>query len=153
MRKLIVITLFLLTNLLNAQIRIMDVGDGWKTKVEMALEVVKNYDEEKYQQINNHCDEIGYWNGQFSTTEDGNKIILSRKEMDNNSINNIACAIVHESRHLMLEKSESKWDENFQEFMCYDYELNFAKKIPNIEKWLIDHIISMREKYVKIISL
>lgn len=131
----------------------MDVGDGWKTKVEMALELIKNYDDEKYQQITNHCKEIGYWNGQFSTTEDGNKIILSRKEMDNNSINNIACAIVHESRHLMLDKSESKWDENFQEFMCYDYELNFAIKIPNIEKWLIDHIIYMREKYVKIISL
>lgn len=153
MKKLIVFTLFLLSNLLNAQVRVMDVGDGWKTKVETALELIKTYDTEKYQQIINYCEEIGYWNGQFSTTEDGNKIILSRKEMENNSINNIACAIVHESRHLMLEKSDSKWDENFQEFMCYDYELNFANKIPNIEKWLLDHIISMRDKYVKIISL
>ena len=71
--------------------------------------------------------------------------------MNHNSINNIACILVHESRHLMIESGNPKWDENFIEFMCYDYELNFAKKIPNIESWIIQHISSMREKYLKII--
>ena len=55
--------------------------------------------------------------------------------MNHISVNNIACILVHESRHLMIEKADPKWDENFIEFMCYDYELNFAKKIPNMENW------------------
>lgn len=153
MKKLIVLILLLLPIFTFGQIRVLDVGDGWKTKVESALQVIKKTDREKYKNLTTYCKEIGFWNGNFSTTEDGNKIILSRKELNNESVNNIACAIVHESRHLMLEKAQTKWDENFQEFMCYDYELNFAKKIPNIEKWLLLHIEKMRNKYAKIISV
>lgn len=152
MKNLIVFILLLLPNLIFGQIKILDVGDGWKAKVESALQVIKKTDKEKYEKLTVYCKEIGFWNGNFSTTEDGNKIILSKKELTHGSINNIACAIVHESRHLMLEKSGVGWDENFQEFMCYDYELDFAKKIPNIEKWLLDHIKIMRNKYAKIIS-
>jgi hypothetical protein len=152
MKKLIVLILLLLPNFIFGQIRVLDVGDGWKSKVESALQVIKKYDKDKYENVNSYCKEIGFWNGNFSTTEDGNKIILSKKELSHGSINNIACAIVHESRHLMIEKSGAGWDENFQEFMCYDYELTFAKKIPNIEKWLLDHIKAMRNKYAKIIS-
>lgn len=152
MKKLIVLILLLLPIFTFGQIRVLDVGDGWKTKVESALQVIKKTDREKYKNLTTYCKEIGFWNGNFSTTEDGNKIILSRKELNNKSINNIACAIVHESRHLMLEESGVGWDENFQEFMCYDYELKFAKKVPNIEKWLLNHIRDMRNKYAKIIS-
>jgi hypothetical protein len=151
MKNLIVIFLLLLPNLVFGQIKVLDVGDGWKNKVELALQVIKKYDPEKYNKLITYCDEIGFWGGSFSTTE-GNKIILSRTELNNKSINNIACALVHESRHIMLEKSGTTWDENFQEFMCYDYELNFALKIPNIENWLLDHIRIMRNKYAKIIS-
>jgi len=152
MKKLIVLLLLLLPNFTFGQIKIIDVGNGWKNKVESALVVIKKYDQEKYDKLIQNCKEIGFWNGKFSTTENGDKIILSRLEMENKSINNIACAIVHESRHLMLEKSKTGWDENFQEFWCYDYELNFALKIPNLEKWLLEHIRFMRNKYAKIIS-
>jgi hypothetical protein len=151
MKKLIVLFVLLLPNLLFGQIKVLDVGDGWKNKVELALQVVKKYDQEKYNKLVTYCKEVGFWNGKYSTTE-GDKIILSRIELNNKSINNIACTLVHESRHIMLEKSGTKWDENFQEFMCYDYELNFALKIPNIENWLLDHIRIMRNKYAKIIS-
>jgi hypothetical protein len=153
MKKLIVLLLLLLPNLSFGEIKIIDVGNGWKNKVEDALVVIKKYDSEKYNKLVENCKEIGFWGGKFSTTESGDKIILSRSEMNDGSINNIACAIVHESRHLMLEKSQTTWDENLQEFWCYDYELNFALKIPNIEKWLLEHIRFMRNKYAKIISI
>jgi len=151
MKKLIVLFLILIPNLVFGQIKVLDVGDGWKNKVELALQVVKKYDQEKYNKLTTYCSEIGFWGGSYSTTE-GDKIILSKIELNNKSINNIACALVHESRHIMLEKSGTTWDKNFQEFMCYDYELNFALKIPNVEKWLLDHIRIMRNKYAKIIS-
>lgn len=153
MKKLILVTMFFIPILINGQIMVMDVGNGWKNKVENSLQLIKKYDLEKYNNLIENCKEIGYWNGEFSTTENGDKIILSRTEMNNSSVNNIACAIVHESRHLMLEKTQTPWDENFQEFMCYDYELNFAMKIPSIEKWLLDHIRIMRDKYCKIVSI
>lgn len=153
MKNFLVFSFFLVPLFTFAQIRVLDVGNGWNVKVWSALEVIKKTDLEKYDRVIIHCKEIGFWNGNFSTIEDGNKIILSKTELDYGSINNIACTIVHESRHLMLEKSQTKWDKDFEEFMCYDYELNFAMKIDNIEKWLIEHIIDTRNKYAKIISL
>lgn len=153
MKTFVVLSFFLIPLFTFAQIRVLDIGNGWKTKVESALDVIKNTDLEKYDRVIIHCKEIGFWDGNFSTTEGGNKIILSKAELDYGSINNIACTIVHESRHLIIEKSQTKWDKDFEEFMCYDYELNFAMKIDNIEKWLIEHIIHKRNKYAKIISL
>jgi len=153
MKNLLVFYFFLIPLFTFGQIRVLDVGDGWKIKVESALDVIKKTDLEKYDRVIIHCEEIRFWNGNFSTTEDGNKIILTKKELDYGSINNIACTIVHESRHLMLEKLQTEWDEDFQEFMCYNYELNFAVKIDNIEKCLIEHITNTRNKYAKIITL
>jgi len=152
MKKMIVITLVCLSFITKGQILVIDAGEGWKPKVDSALTVIQTHDTHSYENLVRYCKEIGYWNGDYSTTEEGSKIIISRKEMNNKSINNIACVLVHESRHLMIERANPKWDENFIEFMCYDYEFNFARKIPNIENWLIQHIISMREKYLNIIQ-
>lgn len=152
MKKLFVIIFYIFSFIAKGQIMVIDAGDGWKSKVDSAISIIQKYDSNAYGNLINYCKEIGYWNGDFSTTEEGSKIIISRKEMNHISVNNIACILVHESRHLMIEKADPKWDENFIEFMCYDYELNFAKKIPNMENWVLQHITSMREKYVKIIQ-
>jgi len=39
--------------------------------------------------------------------------------------------------HLFFIKN--KLDQIKEEKICYDYELNFLLKIPNVEPWLIKH--------------
>lgn len=118
------------------QIKIDDVGDGWKGKVQQALDTIKKYDCPKYNLLTQQCKGIGYWLGSFSTTE-GNKILISTSDIKFSSINNIAAILVHESMHLFFIKN--KLDQIKEEKICYDYELNFLLKIPNVEPWLIKH--------------
>jgi hypothetical protein len=136
MRLVIIFLILICSTQINSQIKIDDVGDDWKLKVEKSLSLIKMYDVEKYDLINNVCEHITYWNGPFSTTEDSVTIMITQKDMMS-SINNIASILVHESQHLYFLKMGIKLNPNIEEVLCYSYELDFLFKIPSVEEWLI----------------
>jgi hypothetical protein len=129
------------------QIKIDDVGDGWKNKIEQAIEVVKQYDPEKYTLLIENCEHISYSLLSFSTTENGTTILISQKEMIVGNINDLAATLVHESLHLYILKNKLLMPENYEEVVCYTYELEMLLKIPNIEPWLVNHATKQIEFY------
>jgi len=133
--------------ILSAQIKIDDVGDGWKNKVEQALDTVQKYDPEKYTLLMENCEHISYSLLPFSTTESGNTILISQKEILKGNIDDIAAILVHESLHLYLLKNHIKMAFNEEEILCYTYELELLFKIPNVEPWLLSHAKAQIEFY------
>jgi hypothetical protein len=123
------------------QIKITDVGDGWKGKVEQALDTIKKYDTEKYDLVIGSCMLVGYWNESFSTTEGDTTILISTKDINYNNIYNIAAILVHESMHLYIKQLYIKMLQNKEEVLAYKYELDFLKKIPNVDQWLINNCV------------
>jgi hypothetical protein len=139
MKYILLFFLFIFTITSNAQIKIEDVGDNWKLKVTEALRLIEKTDSEKYLTLIDVCNHISFWNGKFSTTEDSKTIMISQKDMNFNSINNIAAILVHESKHLFFLKHNCSLPPNDEEIVCYRYELNFLGKVPNVEPWLIQN--------------
>jgi hypothetical protein len=122
-----------------SQIRIDDVGDGWKAQVEQALQLIKNVDSNKYEVVMAYCDHISYALTPYSTTEAGHVILLSTAEMRRGNVYDIATAIVHESLHLYFQKHPIGLQPNDEEALCYAYEIEFLKQIPGVDLWLIEH--------------
>ena len=122
-----------------SQIRIDDVGDGWKGLVEQALKVIETTDSTKYELVTRYCTQISYGLQPFSTTEGGHVIILPTTEMKKGIVNDIAAAIVHESLHLYFVHNSIGATEQVEEAICYAYELEFLKQIPDVEQFLLDH--------------
>lgn len=122
-----------------SQIRIDDVGDGWKGLVEQALKVIETTDSTKYELVTRYCTQISYGLQPFSTTEGGHVIILPTTEMKKGIVNDIAAAIVHESLHLYFVHNSIGATEQVEEAICYAYELEFLKQIPGVEQFLLDH--------------
>ena len=133
--------------ILSAQIKIDDVGDGWKNKVEQALDTVQKYDPEKYTLLMENCEHISYSLLPFSTTESGNTILIAQKEILRGNINDIAAILVHESLHLYLLRNQIKMAFNEEEILCYTYELELLFKISNVEPWLLSHAKAQIEFY------
>lgn len=127
-------------------------GYGWKPKVDSALKIIKTNDVEKYNVIIKYCRTISFWSGDYSTTEDSNIICISKKDIQYTSINNIAAILVHESKHLEFINTTKIYSEEIEEIVCYEYELNFLKKIENVEPWLIEHAIKMIKYYESVIK-
>ena len=127
-------------------------GYGWKPKVDSALKIIKTNDVEKYNVIMKYCRTISFWSGDYSTTEDSNIICISKKDIQYTSINNIAAILVHESKHLEFINTTKIYSEEIEEIVCYEYELNFLKKIENVEPWLIEHAIKMIKYYDSVIK-
>ena len=119
------------------QLKITDVGDGWKVKVEQALDTIKKYDTIKYNVIISKCLNVGYWNNSFATTEPPSTILIPTKEMNFGNIYNISAILVHESFHLL--KCNNTINENEEEYFAYNYELNYLNKIPKVDSWLIEN--------------
>jgi hypothetical protein len=150
MKKLLSGLLFLFITLHSfGQLRVTDVGDGWKEKVDSALKIIQTYDIEKYNVILETCTLIGYWNESFSTTEGDSVILISTKDINHASINNIAAILVHESMHLYIKQLYAKVSPNREETICYVYELNFLYKVPNVEIWLIENATNKIKYYSK----
>jgi hypothetical protein len=124
-----------------SQIQIDDVGDGWKLKVDSALTLIKKTSPEHYKEVSEYCDHITYWMGGFSTTQDSSVVAISVRDMKIGSVNNLACIIVHESHHLMIQKKHIVMDPKKEELECYQYEYVFLQRIPNAEDWLTIHVI------------
>lgn len=124
----------------DAQIKIDDVGDGWVSKVNMALDVIHQYDPYTYKQVIQYCDHISFWLGGYSTTQYPSSIIIAVNDIKLGSVNNLACIIVHETVHLKIYNKGINMSGNHEELVAYKIEENFANKIPNIEWWILDHI-------------
>ena len=63
--KSIIFILLLLPLSINAQIKIDQAGDFWELKVQQALDKVKSVDTAYYNLIEESCDKISFWNGDF----------------------------------------------------------------------------------------
>lgn len=137
MKKLLL--LLLLPIMSYSQITIDDVGDGWKAKVEQALIVIQTNDVEAYDMVKKHCKKISYLVSTFSTTQNGDTVLITTNDMNANSINNIAAIIVHESFHLKALHDNYGLTEQEEESKAYEIELKFLQKIPNVEQWLINN--------------
>jgi hypothetical protein len=149
MRQLILIPLLFFSINLFGQIKIDDIGDNWKSRVDSALTLIKTYDSVKYGVINKYCKHITFWNGTFSTLENQETIMIAQRDMIGGSINNIAAAIVHESFHMYRWNNNLERGMNIEECLGYTYELEFLMKIPNVEPFLIEHAKEMIEFYKK----
>jgi len=120
-----------------------DVGDNWKLRVDTALQVVKKYDTINYGKILTNCKKDSFWNGSFSTVEDSQTILITQKDMKHSSINNIAAILVHESTHLKIMNQKLRYTLIEEEIFCYHTELEFLRRIPNVEDWLINNTKKM----------
>ena len=132
-----------------SQIHIADVGDGWKGKVEQALDTIKKYDTQKYYLIMEHCSNVAYWNGGFSTTEGDSTITIPAREMNNGNIYNISAILVHETIHLYFKGTKFNLNPNPEEVIAYQHELEFLEKIPCVDPWLIENAKNKIKFYSK----
>jgi len=139
MKQLLVCLISLIPFLTFSQIRIDDIGDGWKAKVEQALTVIQQTDCEKYDLLMATCKHISYSTATFATTESGTTILIPRREIVVGNINDIAAILVHESLHLYMLQNKLIMPEADEEVLCYAYELEFLLQIPGVETWLLDH--------------
>jgi hypothetical protein len=149
MRLWILLTLLILSTYSFSQIRITDVGDGWKGKVEQALDTIQKYDKEKYYLIMETCKVVAYWNGGFATTESDSIITIPTKEMTNGNIYNIAAILVHESLHLYFITTKFNLKPNVEEVIAYQHELEFLKKVPCVDEWLVENAKNKIKFYSK----
>jgi hypothetical protein len=130
-----------------SQINIADVGDGWKGKVQQALDTIQKYDTVRYNNIITKCNNIGYWNNTFATTEPPNTILIPTSEMNFGNIYNICAILIHESYHLLLYGRNM--GPNQEEYWAYSYELEFLMKVPNVDGWLIENAQNKINYYSK----
>jgi hypothetical protein len=137
MKKILFILLLSITSY--GQIKIDDVGTGWKVKVEQALLIIQNNDTEAYDMVKKHCKKISYILSTFSTTQNGDTVLITTNDMNSVSINNIAAVIVHESFHLKALHDNYGLTELEEESRAYEVEFKFLEKIPNVEPWLINN--------------
>lgn len=137
--------LLMLSSFSFSQVKIADVGDGWKGKVEQALDTILKYDSVKYNNIISVCQNIGYWNNTFSTTEPPSTILIPTKEMNFGNIYNICAILVHESYHLLLYGKNI--NPNKEEYWAYSYELDFLLKVPNVDGWLIENATTKKQSF------
>lgn len=141
--------LFLLPAFLFSQIKIIDVGDKWKSRVEEAIELIKNTDTVKYEVLINNCKTVDFLIGDYSTTVPPGTIVINTKDFKLDSVNNIASILVHESYHLYLYNKGIKIPESQEEVICYKYEYDFLCKLHTVEGWLIKNAIDKIILYSK----
>ena len=145
MKGLFLTCMLFITNLAFGQIKIDKAGNGWDLKIDSAFQLIKEVDIEKFQLIDSVCERVEFWSSGFSSNEGsyGKKgtILVAVKDVQLNSINNLAVVMVHESLHLhVLQKGYIVAPEQ-EEAWCYRYELTFIDKLKNPEPWLKQHAI------------
>lgn len=142
MRYLICLFLFI-PLFSSAQIKIDKAGDFWDLKVDSALNKIKLIDSNYYSRIVEVCDTISFWAGNFSScySTKGNKgtIIISSKDMKSGDIDDICAVLVHESLHLKILMLGITLDPNYEEALCYSYELDYLLKVPCVNVYLLKH--------------
>ena len=126
-----------------AQIKIDRSNKEWSTKVDSALSKIRDIDSVYYSRLISVCDNIQYINKKFSSCSGfrhpKGTIKISKIDLNNGDVDNICAAIIHESLHLKIRSSGLKMKKEEEEFLCYSYELDFIKKIPDVDQRLIDN--------------
>ena len=134
---------FLMILPLFGQIQVDKAGDGWDQKIDSAISLIRETDPDKYSLLESNCSKVSFWVSEFSsneiTPEEKGIIYISTKEIGLNSINNLAAVLVHESLHLYLSRKGATFPVEKEENYCYKYELEFIRKLPNPEPWLVQH--------------
>jgi hypothetical protein len=146
-KNAIVVFFLFLTQTLFSQILVDDVGDGWKSQVDSALMLIEKTSPQHWDEVKKYCTHITYWLGDFSTTTDSSTVMISTKDMKLNSVNNLACIIIHEVHHLYILRNGIVLTEPKEELECYLWENDFLKKIPEPEYWLKVHLIKCISHY------
>jgi hypothetical protein len=134
-----------------AQIKV-DKINHWDKKVDSALTIIKTYDIQKYNLLEKNCSKISFWAQDFnsSTIEEGGIIYISNKSFNNGGdIYDISATIVHESMHLQLRKIKISISEDEEEYLAYEWEIDFLNKIPNVPFYLLEHANNMKNYYRK----
>lgn len=148
MKKLVWVLLLLLIPLkIFGQIKVDQVGDDWQPQVHEALELIKETDTTTYFFVLKHCHRISFWSGEFSTVEGESTITISQGDMQLNSIENLACIIVHESKHLEIIQSNITLPLQHEECICYLWEMDFIEKLSNVPDWIKENCINMIMKF------
>lgn len=117
----------------------------WENLVKKSIELVKQTDSSYYQTLVKNCKRISFWNGLYSTTED-KSIVISILDLKSESANNIACVLVHESKHLELVQTKSL-TQSEEECIAYRYELDFIRKLKNPEPYLNKNCLEYLKKF------
>jgi hypothetical protein len=146
MKHLLFFLLLLLTTPIFSQIKVEDVGDGWKNKIELALDLIKRTDSNYYNHVIDNCEHIGFWAGKYSTNE-GTSIYMTKYDFEMNSIQNLACIIVHESKHIEFSKNKIILSEKEEECICYKYEKEFLFKVEIPERRLLENVFYRIESF------
>lgn len=124
----------------NAQITVDQAGNDWKSIVDSALQKIQSCDSLTYQFILKNVAHIEMWNGSFSTTEIDNNnkwaVVISARDFEFHSINNIACVIVHEGFHVSRYLVGNLTCDDHEEVLAYEFEQEFQKKLKDAEPWL-----------------
>lgn len=131
--------LMLLSLNLFGQIKVAPVDFYWVSRVDSAINIIKNTDKSVYDTLIKYCTNIGFWNGKFSTIENNNEIVITKYDVTKGPINNLAAVIVHESKHLQYVNNNIIVTIHVEEIDCFEYEKKFLLKIPNVELWLIEN--------------
>lgn len=145
MKKVIILLYFIFIGVIgvSGQMVIDKAGDYWDYDVIKAIELIEKTDEDSYKNLFEYCDKITFWNQKYSTnfgtcTNKG-IITLSSYDMKSHDVNDVAAALVHESYHLRLRYMCITLPVETEESLCYQYEYNFLKKIPDINPLLLYH--------------
>ena len=127
------------------QIKIDGGFPEWEILVKKSFELVKQTDSTYHQTLVRNCKRISFWNGPYSTTED-KSIVISILDLKSESPNNIACVLVHESKHLELIQTKSL-TQSEEECIAYRYELDFITKLKNPEPYLNKNCLDYLNKF------
>ena len=125
-----------------SQIKVPDVGDNWKTKVELAIDLISRVDPISHKILIDNCDQIEYIVGDRSTCKWPNVIAINTKDLELGSINNIAAVLVHESHHLHYHNQKLRLEPDLEEYLCYLREYEFLCKLSDTEDWLFKNCIN-----------
>jgi hypothetical protein len=140
---ILITTLLCLLHNVNAQISVPKAGDAWDLKVDSALLLIAKTDSDKYIRLIDVCDRVDFWISNYSSnsvSHDGNTIYISVDDMKLNSINNIACILVHESMHLYYTLHPLNQSENEEEFKTFG-------KLINVTPLILLIIFSILQNY------
>ena len=126
-------------------------GDDWRGKVLTSLDQIRESDEASYSVIIKSVNRVSFWMGEFSSnfvSESGERtILISTLDITSKSINNISAILVHESVHLWAEMNNVDLDPADEEILCYSLELEFLKRVRDVEPWLLEHAETQIKKY------
>jgi hypothetical protein len=141
--RILFILIMSLPTLVSAQIKIDDVGDGWKVKVDSAITLIKKVSPDAWLLLDSTTSNVEFWLGDRSSTRpDPNfkkgTILLAVDEIELGVVN-IAAVLVHESLHLSFHQRKFALEPKQEELTAYLWELLFLVQVPNCPLWLIQN--------------